>query len=77
MDWGWKPTAPVYLFHGRDDQTVPFVAGLAGYNSLVAAGGAPVSLQECTQSRPAGHLECVPEYFTYAIGTMQRTARGL
>ncbi|GAB2735071.1 hypothetical protein GCM10027019_13160 [Melaminivora jejuensis] len=77
VDWGWKPTAPVYLFHGRDDQTVPFVAGLAGYNSLVAAGGAPVSLQECTQSRPAGHLECVPEYFTYAIGTMQRTARGL
>lgn len=77
VDWGWKPTAPVYLFHGREDQTVPFAAGLAAYNTLSAAGGAPVSLQECTQARPTGHLECVPEYFTYAIGVMQRTARGL
>ncbi len=77
VDWGWTPSAPVFLFHGRDDQTVPFAAGLAAYNTLKGTGGAPVTLQECTQSRPAGHLECVPEYFTYAIGVMQRSARGL
>ena len=77
VHWGWKPSVPVYLFHGRQDQTVPFVAGLSALNTLAATGGAPVSLQECTQARPTGHLECVPEYFSYAIGIMQRSATGL
>ncbi len=77
VHWGWTPSAPVYLFHGREDRTVPFAAALSAYDTLRATGGAPVTLQECTQARPTGHLECVPEYFNYAIGVMQRTARGL
>ncbi|SDM47718.1 Prolyl oligopeptidase family protein [Oryzisolibacter propanilivorax] len=77
VHWGWTPTAPVYLFHGRQDQTVPFAAGLSAYDTLAATRGAPVSLQECVRTQPSGHLQCVPEYFTYAIDVMQRTSRGL
>jgi predicted esterase len=60
----------VYLFHGRDDATVPFAASLAAYDTLRASGGAPVSLRECSSAVPSGHTACVPEYFGYALAVM-------
>ena len=77
VHWGWTPTAPVYLFHGRDDQTVPFAASVSALNTLRATGGAPVTLRECSSVTPAGHVACVPEYFAYALQVMAATARGL
>ena len=76
VHWGWTPGAPVYLFHGRDDKTVPFEAAQAALQTLSASGGAPVSLRECSQAQPTGHLECVPEYFTYALSVIGQTAAG-
>ena len=77
VHWGWTPSAPVYLFHGRQDQTVPFAASVSALNTLRATGGAPVTLRECSGVTPTGHLPCVPEYFTYALQVMAATARGL
>lgn len=77
VHWGWTPSAPVYLFHGRDDATVPFAASLSAYNTLSATGGASVTLRECTQTQPSGHTQCVPEYFLYAVQVMAMTARDL
>lgn len=77
VHWGWTPTAPVYLFHGRDDATVPFAASVSAYNTLSATGGAAVTLRECTQTQPAGHTQCVPEYFLYALQIMAATANDL
>lgn len=74
VHWGWSPTAPVYLFHGRDDQTVPYGASTAALAELQAAGGAPVSLQDCTEP-DSGHLQCVSQYFLYATSVMAQTSR--
>ena len=73
VHWGWTPTVPVYLFHGRGDQTVPFAASVSALNTLQAAGGAPVTLTECTEP-VSDHLECVPQYFRFAVDTMARTS---
>lgn len=73
VHWGWTPTAPVFLFHGRDDRTVPFEASVSAYDSLRVTGGAPVTLSECTEPS-SGHLECVPQYFRFAVAAMARMA---
>ena len=70
VHWGWTPSAPVYLFHGRDDTTVPFAASVSAYETLHSSGGAPVSLRECSSVAPSGHTACVPEYFGYALAVM-------
>ena len=77
VHWGWTPTAPVYLFHGRDDQTVPYAVSETTITGLQATGAAAVSLRDCRQSSPAGHLQCVPEYFSYALQVMGQTAQNL
>lgn len=77
VHWGWTPSTPVYLYHGRDDQTVPFAASVSALNSLRATGGAPVTLRECSGVTPTRHLPCVPDYFSYALQVMAATARGL
>lgn len=66
VHWGWTPTAPVYLFHGRDDTTVPFAASESALERLRATGGADVQLRECT-ARPASHLNCVGQYIQYVL----------
>lgn len=74
VHWDWAPSAPVYLFHGRDDQTVPFAASESALDRLQSSGGAPVGLYECTSVQPAGHTSCVPEYFAHVLQVL--TAHG-
>ena len=73
---GWAPAVPVYLFHGRGDLTVPYAAAESARDTLRAAGAADVTLTACTTPR-FGHLDCVPEYFRFAVERMGRLARDL
>lgn len=73
---GWAPTAPVYLFHGRDDLTVPYSAAVSALNTLRGTGASNVTLTDCTAPK-SGHLECVPEYFLFAVDRMGRLAHDL
>ena len=73
---GWAPEAPVYLFHGRQDMTVPYAASESARDALRAAGGRDVTLTDCTTPN-YGHLDCVPEYFVFAVNRMARLARDL
>ncbi|WOP15667.1 alpha/beta hydrolase family protein [Ottowia sp. SB7-C50] len=73
---GWAPEAPVYLFHGRQDMTVPYAASESARDALRAAGGRDVTLTDCTTGK-LGHLDCVPEYFVFAVNRMARLARDL
>ena len=73
---GWAPAVPVYLFHGRDDRTVPYAAATSALNTLRAAGARDISLTDCT-TPDYGHLKCVPEYFRFAVERMGRLARDL
>jgi alpha-beta hydrolase superfamily lysophospholipase len=41
----WKPTAPVALFHGTDDDYVPFFNSQDAYNAMRARGATQVQLR--------------------------------
>jgi fermentation-respiration switch protein FrsA (DUF1100 family) len=66
----------VHLFHGRDDQTVPYAASLSALDALQAAGASRVTLTDCTTA-DRGHVGCVPEYFEFAIDRRGRLAQDL
>jgi hypothetical protein len=74
----WKPLAPLRMYHGRDDQSVPYVVASKTLQAMLAQGANPaqVSLDDCTAS-PAGHLECVPPYFTRLTAYLQALATDL
>ena len=76
MHLGWAPSVPVYLFHGRGDLTVPYSAAESARDALREAGATEVSLTDCTTPK-FGHLDCVPEYFRFAVDRMGRLARDL
>jgi pimeloyl-ACP methyl ester carboxylesterase len=73
---GWAPNVPVYLFHGRLDLTVPYSASESALQTLRAAGASNVSLTDCTTPN-FGHLDCVPEYFHFAVTRLGQIARDL
>lgn len=73
---GWTPTVPVHLFHGRGDLTVPYSAAESALSTLRATGATGVSLTDCTTPK-FGHLDCVPEYFRFAVERMGWLARDL
>lgn len=73
---GWAPSVPVHLFHGRGDLTVPYAASESARDTLRAAGAQEVTLTDCTTPK-FGHLDCVPEYFRFAIERMGQLARDL
>ena len=72
----WVPQVPTYLFHGKDDKTVPYAASVSALQTLKAAGATDISLTDCTTG-DLGHLKCVPEYFEFAVGKMGKLARNL
>ena len=73
---GWAPSVPVYLFHGRGDLTVPYSAAESARDTLRAAGAPDVTLTDCTTPK-FGHLDCVPEYFRFAVDRMGQLAKDL
>ena len=73
---GWAPSVPVYLFHGRGDLTVPYSAAESARDTLRAAGAPDVTLTDCTTPK-FGHLDCVPEYFRFAVDRMGRLPKDL
>jgi pimeloyl-ACP methyl ester carboxylesterase len=72
----WRPAKPVRLFHGRGDQTVPFVASERAWVRMRERGAPDVTFQECT-ANPSGHLQCVPQYWQTVLGQMAAVARDL
>jgi len=72
----WRPVAPVRLFHGREDQTVPFVASAHAQQAMQARGAPDVLLEECT-AVPAGHLQCVPQYWQVMLSQLAAAVRDL
>ena len=72
----WAPAAPVRFFHGRDDQSVPYVSSTSTLQTMRTRGAADVSLTDCTQT-PSSHLGCVPEYLTFVLAEFARRVRDL
>lgn len=72
----WAPSVPVRLFHGRDDQTVPYVSATSTLQTMRARGAGDVSLADCTLA-PASHLGCVAPYLTYTLSQFAQRVRDL
>ncbi|MFO1220035.1 MAG: lipase family protein [Burkholderiaceae bacterium] len=72
----WAPALPLRLFHGRDDETVPYATGEAAVATMRAAGAADVTLTACT-AVPASHLGCVPEFLAFVLDNFRLQARDL
>lgn len=73
---GWAPDVPVFMFHGRGDLTVPYAVSTSTRDTLRAAGASDISLTDCTTPK-FGHLDCVPQYFRFAVEHMGRYANNL
>ena len=72
----WKPDVPVRLYHGRDDQTVPYPAALRTLQAMQARGAGTVTLNECTAT-PSSHLGCVLPYWAFMLNNFAGLARDL
>ncbi len=72
----WKPETPVRLFHGRDDQTVPYVAVTRTLQAMRLRGAPDVQLTDCS-AVPASHLGCVQPYFAFMLAQLRAVARDL
>ncbi len=72
----WRPLRPLRLFHGGDDRTVPYVSSRSTLQAMLARAAPDVSLTDC-RTAPAGHLECVPEYFAFLLAALAGQARDL
>lgn len=72
----WKATAPVRLFHGRDDRTVPFINATIAQTAMQARGSTDVQIVECNEE-DAGHFECVAPYALFMTDYFFGIAQGL
>jgi fermentation-respiration switch protein FrsA (DUF1100 family) len=72
----WAPLAPLRLFHGRDDQTVPYVSSTRTLQAMRSRGAADVSLTDCAAA-PSGHIECVPPYLSFVLDEFAARVRDL
>ena len=72
----WRPDAPVTLFHGRDDQTVPYASATRTLQAMQARAVPQVSLTDCA-AVPADHLPCVVPYWAFMLARLSGGARDL
>lgn len=72
----WAPKQSLLLYHGKDDQTVPYSASTRTLQTMQSRGATTVTLTPCPAT-PAGHLECVPSFFDFALSQLKVSARDL
>lgn len=72
----WRPLRAVRIFHGRQDQTVPFVASENAVRAMLARAAPDLAWQECS-AVPSGHLDCAPPFFQYVVELLGPAARDL
>ena len=72
----WKPDVPVRMFHGRDDQTVPYPVATRTLQAMLARGASTATLSDCTAT-PSSHQGCVLPYWSFMLGNFSGLARDL
>ncbi len=70
--YNWAPARPTRLFHGQDDDVVPYFNATTAHAAMILAGSSPVTVQVQSCSTvwpiPQGHSECVWDYLSQVIG---------
>lgn len=73
----WRPQAPVYLYHGRDDRTVPYTSSTSTLAAMQAQGaGEWVTLTDCPAAE-SSHLNCVAPFLDFMLGKLAPVAQDL
>jgi len=72
----WVPAAPVRFFHGRDDQTVPYVSSAHTLRTMRSRGASDVGLTDCA-AVPSSHIGCVPQFLAFVLGEFASRVRDL
>jgi pimeloyl-ACP methyl ester carboxylesterase len=63
--YDWKPTAPVKLFHGENDNYVDYANATTTLAKMQSNGAESVSLTNCSLI-PSNHVNCGVEFATFA-----------
>lgn len=67
--YDWTPLAPVRLYHGQLDTTVPYANSVTALNAMTSSGEAVVNISNCIpQTDPANHNNC---YIPYLVNMTQ------
>ena len=73
----WLPQLPGFLYHGRDDRTVPYASSTSALAAMRARGaGNLVSLTDCPAT-PSSHIGCVPPFLNFMLGKLAPVAKDL
>lgn len=73
----WRPQAPVAMFHGREDKTVPYTSSVRTLEAMRQQGaGGLVTLTDC-RATPAGHIPCVPPFVAFMLERIAPVVQGL
>jgi len=60
--YDWSPLAPVRLFHGIDDNIVPYANAETALQNMTPNGTEDVSIVDCVAVGPASHNNCYQPY---------------
>lgn len=72
----WKPIAPVRLFQGRDDETVPYAVAVNALETMQALGAPDITLTDCSAT-PSTHSNCIQPYGEFMVNYFGSVAEGL
>lgn len=81
--YDWKPKAPTRLFHGKDDQVVPYSNASLALKKMTANKAPDVKIINCSSAipgltiTPTSHAKCATPYFFYIIFYFAGKAKNL
>ena len=64
--YDWAPNAPIRLFHGADDEIVPYASSIQAVSQMNEYEGVDVTLTDC-QITPTTHVNCAAGYAKFAL----------
>jgi len=75
----WRSSVPTRLFHGDQDDVVPYFNAIDARDAMTIAGSPDVQVVNCSTigSIPRDHAECVVDYFTQVFGWFTSLATNL
>jgi pimeloyl-ACP methyl ester carboxylesterase len=77
--YNWAPKSPTRLFHGVDDEIVPYANATTALDTMTANGATDVSLQQCDAGNgvPTTHGNCKLPYLRDVVSYFGSLASGL
>lgn len=64
--YDWAPKAPIRMFHGANDETVPYANSIKAVSVMNENEGVDVTLKDC-ESIPSTHVKCAAGFAIFAL----------